>query len=280
MTKENYCAFGMVGDCGTESNTTVRNYVEQNISQTALNNILSTCGVSQTSSNIVKIDKVEKGCKVNVSQTNSAKNKCVLVSLLKAAAQSDAPIDVMNELSKEMQTQGFGTQTSTSTYVENTVKKYLSQLQINTIKNSCLVNQVTQNIIDIGECADEVNVPQFNESFNDCLINSLLEAAEQNGMPVSVSSNLKEKVEAEGISLLGALFGSSSSYVIIILVIGALAFAFFYLKQGGNQPIIIGPNGALMSSASSSSNEMMMYMGFALIGVIIFFFIYVKYFTK
>lgn len=229
------CIGGLVGDCGTKTNTKLTNYFESKINQTQMNTIYNNCEGVQSNKNVVDLGNLGAGCKININQTNKAKFLCSITNLIKAGVQSDAPIDIKNELAEHLKTQGFGTQTQSTTTVENMAKKYLSQTNIQDIKNSCLLKIVADNIVKVGDCVGaELNVNQTNDAYNSCVYDSIIEGAKQAGAPLNFGQSVDKGVDASGISLASLLGFGGMEYLMIVVIIGGVVGAYFFMNGGGS----------------------------------------------
>jgi len=238
------CGILNVGSC-SKSKLKLDNYIDNNISQSQLNSITNSCGINQSGSNIISIDTIGAGCILDITQQNKTNNICILTSLLKNAEQSNSPIDIKNDIVDKLKAQGLFTTTSSNTEITTKLHNYLTQTQIDNITIQCIINQISDNNLNIKNCIGGANISQINENYNKCLTNALLTNASQHGAGINLINDVKKDIESSGVSLLGTIFGegTSSTKIIIILVlifVGIITIYIIYKKMiQTNDKIII-----------------------------------------
>jgi hypothetical protein len=192
------CILGM-GDC-TSRNTTdisditrndidinnsIKNSIEQNCNQTALEeNTINIIG-----SNVKSLSATQK---------NSLESMCILQSILKSTTNADVVNNLMNKVRENLKSEGglLGSPASNDTVVrrlsENSSK--VDNSKFNEISKDCIMNMKQTNLLNIiGSNIEDTTTDQANAAFLKCLS----QHSDDTAIDFSVLSDTKNETETE-----------------------------------------------------------------------------------
>lgn len=245
----------------TESNSNLTNYIKNNLTTTQYNSIKSSCGADQSNVNKISGITIGEGCDLNITQKNQAKSDCVLMNALKTVSNQNMDSKVSNEMKKELESHGILTTAKSTTDIRNDISNYLTQENISKTETQCMVKQLNDNIVSDITCKGKAVFDQLNESYNNCVLNSLIDTAIKNGASQDIKDKIEEKLKADN-SLAGLLFGSMDGStimaIVIIIAIVMIIGAYFMYSSTSNITDKVDPNMLLKGVGNMDPNNLNM----------------------
>jgi hypothetical protein len=222
------------------------NSTDIGLSQETFNKVKNQCESSVSQSNVLNIIG-STVTKLKTSQTNVAKNMCVLQTAIETVKDADAQNQLMSKLTesvKQNAVAGIGyasTDEDTKIKRTNEFKASVSQKEVNEAITGCIMQQSQENVMNIiGSSVTDSDLSQLNNSIIDCISNyggkSLMEAGAKSDTTSDTTSS--SEATAKGMNPLGDLMALMAgpwgiSSLIVCLIVSCIVVSLFMGGAGG-----------------------------------------------
>lgn len=206
------------------------------ISQQDFNSISNTCVGIFSAQNVIDISN-SNNVNLNINQQNEVYNLCLLQGLIKSSKDSKTVSGILDNLENKLQTTGGfpSANTTVSQYITNKMRTSLNQDTYNNVRQQCIVNMNTDNILKIaGSSGVNVTTSQVNNAYNQCIQNYAINNNIVSNTELQNVENASNNISTQGYDLISSLSKGISSiigsignpYIILGIV---LVFIIFFL---------------------------------------------------
>ncbi len=245
---EQFCAFGVIGDCNTTVTTQITDIsnqlsqIDNSISQV----IQQSCIDTTSATNVANIigSSVRN---TNINQQNIVKNMCALKSIFTSNVSSDLKNQVAAAIASHAEATGTllgGAPASTDTIqtsIDNRSTYVDNSQALESIK-TCMNNLSIDNIVNIiGSDVSGLGIQQINDQFKECLASDINTAELAQKMEASRTVSFDSSSSAAGgdvFKSLGQLFqGMSTGFIVVgvVLVVFFIGSFMFGSSDNGSQ---------------------------------------------
>ncbi|HEY9703597.1 MAG TPA: hypothetical protein V6C58_14205 [Allocoleopsis sp.] len=198
--------------------------IDLGISQDEFNDLSNTCIADMSAQNVIEIIG-SRGIKLSANQQNEASNLCLLKNLIKSGRHSTSINKILDDLQSKAKTYGGFPSASSKVdqYVHNEILSRTSQDTYNNLRQQCISNMDTDNIIKIMSSEGvDAQISQVNKAYNECIQEAAVSQNILNQSEIDSQAKIVSDVETSGFDLfksLGGLLGSPIILAVIAVVV-------------------------------------------------------------
>jgi hypothetical protein len=243
---EDFCAFGVIGDCKTTTTNTVED-ITTNLTQidnSIKQSIDQSCSSTGSASNVMNIIN-SKLNSASINQKNVLKNVCSLQSSFSSNVSAEAQNKVAATIAQHAKSTGtlIGGAPADSNNIQRSItdnKTFIDNSQVLNSVKRCVMNISAENIANIiGSDVSNSNFNQANDSFMQCLANDNVTANIAAEGKTAKDTQTNQDAAAEGGDFLKSISGIFSqnttsmvtSIIAFVLCSSIIAIALIMLAQ-------------------------------------------------